>query len=48
MVISFGLTFDYELRIQQVNNSKIDFSISKSHQNQIDALLNSDRIDMFG
>lgn len=48
MVISFGLTSDYQLRVQQINNSKTEFSIPKNHQNQINALLNSDRIDMFG
>lgn len=48
MVISFGLTGDLELQIIKIDNNTADFGVSPLQQNQIESLLNADRINFMG
>ncbi len=48
MVISLGLTGDFEIHIKQVNNSSAEISVSKVQQEQIESLLNADRLNFMG
>jgi hypothetical protein len=48
MAISFGLTGDMEIHIKQIDNSASEFVVSSVQQNQIESLLNADRINFMG
>jgi hypothetical protein len=48
MVISFGLTGEMEVHIKLIDNSAADFIVSRVQQNQIESLLNADRINFMG